>query len=198
MQNADSSPAKLARLPDDELLEAVQRGTFGFFWQGAHPESALARDRVTRLGAPDDDLVAVGGSGFGIMALIVAVERGWLPRSAAIERLERSLELLTRATRHHGAFPHFMNGRTGATIPFTTTDDGGDLVETSFLFMGLLCAREYFDSSEPKESKIRDLIQGLWHEVEWDWYAREARTGTGAPITAGPWITPFTAGMNVW
>jgi len=175
MRTLDSSPAKLARLPDDELLEAVQRTTFGFFWEGAHPESGLARDRVTRSAAPLDDLVAVGGSGFGIMALIVAVERGWLARGAAIERLERSLDLLTRATRHHGAFPHFMNGRTGATIPFTATDDGGDLVETSFLFMGLLCAREYFELSTPEESKIRGLIQALWLEVEWDWYARDER-----------------------
>ena len=175
MPNPDPSPATLAALPDEELLEAVQRRTFRFFWDAAHPESGLARDRVTTSAIPGDDLIAVGGSGFGIMAIIVAVERGWIRRELALERLQRSLALLTRATCYHGVFPHFMNGRTGATIPFTRKDDGGDLVETSILFMGLLCAREYFNLDAPGESAIRGLIQGLWHDVEWDWYTRDRR-----------------------
>jgi hypothetical protein len=169
------SPVGLAALPDDELLEAVQRQTFRYFWDAAEPASGLARDRITRDGPPDNDLVAVGGSGFGVMAIIVAVERGWITRAAAVERLERSLRLLTGATCYHGAFPHFLNGRTGATIPFTRKDDGGDLVETSILIMGLLCVRQYFDRDTPPERRIRGLVQGLWYDVEWDWYAREGR-----------------------
>jgi hypothetical protein len=165
-------PAKLARLPDDELLEAVQRQTFGFFWDAAHPHSGLARDRATRTAVPADDLVTVGGSGFGVMAIIVAAERGWIPRGAAVERLARSLDLLTRATCYHGVFPHFMNGRTGATISFMRKDDGGDLVETSILLMGLLCVREYFKRDTPEEARLRGLVQGLWQDVEWDWYTR--------------------------
>jgi hypothetical protein len=169
------SPAKLAALPDDALLEAVQRQTFRYFWDAAHPDSGLARDRITTSKMPADDLVAIGGSGFGFMATIVAAERRWITRDAALERLERSLSLLTRATCYHGAFPHFMNGRTGATIPFTRKDDGGDLVETSILLMGLLCAREYFNRDTLIEGRIRGLIHGLWHDVEWDWYTRDGR-----------------------
>ena len=166
-------PAAMADLPDEELLEAVQRQTFRFFWDAAHPVSGLAPDRVTRSTIPDNDLVTVGGSGFGIMAIIVGVERGWISRAAAIERLGRMLDLLTRARCYHGAFPHFLNGRSGATIPFTRKDDGGDLVETSILCMGLLCARSYFN--RPAESRIKGLIDDLWRGVEWDWYTRDGR-----------------------
>jgi hypothetical protein len=130
---------------------------------------------------PEDDLVATGGSGFGVMALIVAVERGWVSRAAALERLGRMLDLLSRATCYHGVFPHFMNGRTGATIPFTRKDDGGDLVETSFLMMGLLCAREYFDRDTPAEAKVRSLVNYVWNDVEWDWYTR------GRPVLNWHW-----------
>ncbi|HEX3395984.1 MAG TPA: glucoamylase family protein [Steroidobacteraceae bacterium] len=165
------SPADLAQLPDEELLEAVQRQTFGFFWEAAHPVSGLAPDRCTTRAVPTDDLVVTGGSGFGAMALIVAAERGWITRAAALERLGKMLDLLRRATCYHGAFAHFVNGRSGATIPFSRKDDGGDLVETAFLFMGLLCAREYFSRDTGEESKVRGLIDYLWNDVEWDWYA---------------------------
>jgi hypothetical protein len=170
-----STPAELAALTDEDLLEAVQRQTFRFFWEGAHEQSGLAPDRRRTGEAPSDDLVATGGSGFGVMAIIVAVERGWISRAAAVERLGRMLELLSRATCYHGVFPHFINGRTGATIPFTRKDDGGDLVETSFLMMGLLCVREYFTRDAPEENKLRGLINYLWNEVEWDWYTRGGR-----------------------
>jgi hypothetical protein len=168
------SPEALAALPDDALLEAVQRQTFGFFWEGAHPHSGLAPDRCKTAPGAADDLVATGGSGFGVMAIIVAVERGWVTRSAALERVGRMLDLLVKATCYHGVFPHFMNGRTGATIPFTRKDDGADLVESSFLLMGLLCARQYFDRDTPEENRVRGLVNYMWNDVEWDWYTRGA------------------------
>lgn len=170
-----SSPAALAKLDDEALLEAVQRQTFRFFWEGAHPVSGLAPDRRTRHEAPIDDLVAIGGSGFGAMALIVAAERGWVRREAAVARLASMLEVLTRATCYHGAYPHFMNGATGATIPFSRKDDGGDLVETALLFQGLLCARQYFAADNPAERALRSRITGLWEEVEWDWYTQNRK-----------------------
>ena len=122
---ASRDPAQLAALPDDALLEVVQRQTFRYFWEGAHPDSGwLAFDRRTsrkRAG----DTVSIGGSGFGVMALIVAAERGWITRAEALERLGRMLDLLLRARCYHGAYPHFMDGRTGDTIPFWRKDDAG-------------------------------------------------------------------------
>lgn len=169
------SAAEAADLPDDELIEFVQRQTFGFFWDGAHPASGLAPDRRPTGKGVSDDLVTTGGSGFGVMVLIVAVERGWVTREAALDRLDRMLDVLTRATCYHGAFPHFLNGVTGQTIAFSRKDDGGDLVETSFLVMGLLCARQYFQGDTPIEHSIRRRITGIWEEVEWTWYTQGGR-----------------------
>lgn len=171
----EQSPAALADLPDAALLEQVQRRTFRFFWEGAHPACGMMRDAIPARDHHSQDLVAVGGSGFGVMAILVAVERGWVSRAAALDRISRMLELLTRATCYHGVFPHFIDGRTGATIPFMRKDDGGDLVESSLLIMGLLCARQYFDRSDAAERGLRDRINYLWDEVEWDWHTRDGR-----------------------
>jgi hypothetical protein len=173
---ASEDPSTLAALPDDALLEIVQRQTFRYFWEGAHPVSGLAFDRRTsgkRVDATAADAVTMSGSGFGVMALIVAVERGWVGRDAALERLDRMTELLLRARCYHGAYPHFMNGRTGETIPFWRKDDAADLVETSFLMMGLLCARQYFDRDTPEEAAARSKISILWNDVEWNWFTRD-------------------------
>jgi len=172
---ARQSAARLAELPDEDLLEAVQRRTFNYFWAGAHPASGLAYDRRTSSARPITDKTVSGGSGFGVMALIVAVERGWITRDAGLQRMANILDVLLRATCYHGAFPHFMDGSTGATIPYSRKDDGGDLVETSLLFMGLLCAREYFNRDTPAENLLRGRITYIWGEVEWDWYTRDGR-----------------------
>jgi hypothetical protein len=170
---ADADPVVLAALPDDELLETVQRQLFRYFWEGAHPDSGLAFDRRTSgKHAAIDAQITIGGSGFGAMALIVGAERGWVTRRAALERLGRMLDLLTRARRYHGAYPHFMNGRTGETIPFWSKDDAADIVETSFLMMGLLCARQYFNRDTREEAAARSQISLLWRDVEWSWFTR--------------------------
>lgn len=183
-------------LPDAALLDLVQRQTFLYFWDGAHPESGLARDRISVRSDPDDDCVAIGGSGFGVMAIIVATERGWITREEALARLALMLGLLESATCYHGHFPHFMNGRTGAccppaskmmarhtcggargaTIPFSRKDDGGDIVETSLLFQGLLCARQYFCQDTFLEKSLRDRITCLWRDAEWNWHTRDGRS----------------------
>ena len=164
---ATSSPADL---DDDGLLDLIQRQTLRFFWEGAHPTSGLARDRHRTTGEPKNDLVAVGGTGFAIMAIVVAVERGWVPRRTAVNRILMMLSFLERCTRYHGMFPHFLNGRTGQTIPFGRKDDGADLVETALLFQGLICAREYFDGEGRSEHTMRQRINDLWVGVEWNWF----------------------------
>jgi hypothetical protein len=182
MPMADPSPdvwhaAQLAALSDEALLEQLQRQTFRFFWEGAHPASGLTPDRrPVRAGADDDgDPIGVGGTGFALMTLIVAVERGWVTREAVLERLARMLGVLLGAVNYHGVLPHFVNGASGTTIPFTRKDDGGDLVETSFLCMGLLCARRYFDRDTPLEQRLRAQMTQLWEEVEWSWYTQSQR-----------------------
>ncbi|MFZ5676257.1 MAG: glucoamylase family protein [Pseudomonadota bacterium] len=163
-----------AQLSDDELLEFAQRETFRYFWEGAHPVSFMALDRRYRT-ERDDDKATTGGTGFGVMAFIVAVERKWATREEVLERLGRMLDILEVATCYHGVLPHFMDGRTGATIPFWRKDDGSDVVETSLLFQGLLCARAYFNRDTPAERRLRGRITWLWMEVEWNWHTRDGR-----------------------
>lgn len=155
-------------MSDEELLEMTQRATFRYFWDYGHPVSGLARERSNG----DPNVVTTGGSGFGIMAIIVGSERGWVTREAAVNRMIQIASFLQFADRFHGVFPHWMNGTNGNVIPFSQYDNGGDLVETAFLMQGLLAAREYFDQNTPLESALRDVITGLWEEVEWDWYRK--------------------------
>jgi hypothetical protein len=164
-------------LNDAALLELVQRQTFRFFWEGGHPVSGLAYDRRSTTDEPaDDGIIAVGGSGFAVMCVIVAVERGWISRDVGLARLGTMLDVLLRAPCYHGALSHFMHGRTGATINFGRKDDGGDIAETSLLAMGLLCARQYFDRDAAAEKNLRGRIDWFWRDIEWDWFTRDGRS----------------------
>lgn len=165
----------LSDLGDDALLNVVQQQTMRYFWDGAHPVSRLARDRQKTTSDPANDLVSISGSGFGIMAIIVAVERGWVARSAALNRLHIMLDFLENSPRYHGMFPHFINGRTGETIPFRRKDDGADVVETTFLFQGLICARQYFSHGLPGEPHLVERVDALLSQAEWDWFTRGGR-----------------------
>lgn len=160
---------KFPQISDEELLTKVQRQTFRYFWEGAEPTSGMARERTTS-GAT----VTTGGTGFGVMAMTVAAERGFVTRSEACERVQRIVTFLAqRATAYHGAFSHWINGETGATLPFSADDNGADLVETGLLFQGLLTARAYFDGADAAESKLRADITALWEAVEWDFFTKQ-------------------------
>ena len=167
------SPAAAA-LGDDALLDLVQRQTLRYFWDYAHPASGLPRERI-RSGTLPDDRTSIGATGFGVMAIIAGVERGWVERETAAQRLAHMLQFLAGASCYHGILPHWVDGRSGRTIPFSRKDDGGDLVETALLLQGLLCARAYFDRDDAHERAIRDLSHALWREAEWNWHTREGR-----------------------
>ena len=161
------------KFSDDELLTMVQEACFRYYWDGAHPNAGMALEVLPG----DQNLVALGASGFGTMALVVGAERGFVTREEAAGRVLRIARFLKGADRFHGAWPHFLDGRTGKVIPyFGRYDDGGDLVETAFLMQGLLTARQYFDRDTPAEREIRETITSLWRGVEWDWY-RQSPTG---------------------
>jgi len=164
--------ASTRELSDDELLTTLQKACFEYYWEGADPNSGMARENIPG----DDRVVATGASGFGIMALMVGVDRGFITREQGIERLTKIVDFLTHAQRYHGVWSHYMNGATGRTMPvFGMYDNGGDLVETSFLMQGLLAARQYFHGPGVGEKKLYEGITSLWQTVEWDWY-RETPT----------------------
>jgi len=174
-----SPPAYLSSEADNALLDAVQRQTLSYFWDFAHPVSAMARERSNPVPGYDYlDTVCSGGTGFGIMAMLAGGARGFLPRSAVLDRVMCIVEFLGRAQRFHGVFPHFIHGATGSAIAFSEKDDGGDLVETSFLMVGLLCARQYFSGNALCEQALRNAVEALWLAVDWQWHAR----GRGAAL----------------
>ncbi len=161
---------KFPVVSDDELLTLVQQQTFKYFWDFGHPLSGLARERNT-----SGEIVTTGGSGFGLMAILVGMERGFVSRNEGIARVQKIVGFLENADRFHGAWPHWLNGTTGKVYPFSTNDDGGDLVETSFLAAGLLTVRQYLDPGNPAEKNLVDQINVLWRGIEWNWYTRDGQ-----------------------
>ena len=187
------------RRSDDDLLDLVQRQTLAYFWDFAHPASGMARERSNPAHNYDyRDTVTSGGTGFGIMALLAGAERGFLPRSEVLDRILGIVEFLGRAESYHGVFPHFLHGATGATIPFSEKDDGGDLVETSYLIMGLLCARQYFAAGRHGKRACARPSTGCGMPSSGTGTPAAARscTGTGARGMAGRRIMPSPAGTS--
>jgi hypothetical protein len=158
---------------DEAIFTDVQRRTFNYFWAGAEPNSGLARERfhVDDVYPENDKMVVTsGGGGFGVMAILVGIERGFIKREQGVERMERIVRFLETADTFHGAWPHWWNGETGRVKPFGKKDDGGDLVETSFMLQGLLCVRQYFRDGNEREKALAARIDSLWQAVDFNWY----------------------------
>ncbi|MBI2729372.1 MAG: beta-glucosidase [Sphingobacteriales bacterium] len=165
------STRKFPAITDDSLLTLIQKQTFKYFWDFGHPVSGMARERNT-----DPNTVTSGGSGFGIMSVPVAINRGFITRAEGFTRLQTIVSFLKNtAPKFHGAFSHWMNGSTGAVIPFGPNDDGADIVETSYLMMGLLSVRQYFNGIDMAETNLRSDINALYNGVEWDWFRQNGK-----------------------
>ena len=166
------SSRKFPVISDNALLDLVQQQTFKYFWDYGHPVSGLARERSNAT----PETVTSGGSGFGVMAMVAAVSRGLITRAQGVQRIQTMVSFLKNtAPKFHGAFSHWMNGTTGVVVPFGTNDDGADLVETSYMMMGLLTARQFFNGADPAETTLRSDINTLWNEVDWNWFRQNGK-----------------------
>ncbi|SEW20312.1 hypothetical protein SAMN05428988_3078 [Chitinophaga sp. YR573] len=173
-----NGPVKVKAVVDttisaDSVFNLVEQHTFQYFWDGAEPNSGMARERYHVDGDyPEHDInvVTSGGSGFGVMAILVGIERGYITRQQGFERLSHIVQFLKKADRFHGAWPHWMYGETGKVKPFGQKDNGGDLVETAYMVQGLLCVRQYFADGNKQERALAMQINQLWKEVEWSWF----------------------------
>lgn len=157
----------ITRFTDDEVMDLVQKQTIKYFWDFADPTSGLAKERNS-----SGTTVTTGGSGFGFMALIAGVERGFIDRSQFVTRMDKVTTFLENADRFHGAWSHWIDGSTGTVRPFSSDDNGADLVETAFLIQGLLTVKEYLDPAVESEKVVIDRIEQLWQEVEWSWFTK--------------------------
>lgn len=171
-ESAMSTPvtASTYAMTDSAMLDMLEESAFRYFWDYAHPISGMARERTN-----SGNTVTTGGTGFGVMALLVGIKRGFITRDQGTQRMIKILSFLAnKADRFHGAFPHWMDGSTGKVIPFSQYDDGGDLVETAFLMQGLLTARQFFNQNNTNEYIIRTFITQLWQDVDWKWYMQDS------------------------
>ena len=178
---------------DDSLMTLVQSKTFQYFWDGAEPTSGAARERFHVDGEYSDNdkhIVTSGGTGFGVMAILVGIERKFVTREQGVERLSKIVTFLEKADKFHGVWPHWLNGETGKTKPFSSKDDGADLVETAYLVQGLLCVRQYFQTGNEEEKKLTARVDQLWRNVEWDWHQN------GKNILYWHWSPKFKWEMN--
>ncbi len=192
-KQAKNEPAAIASISDDSLLTLIQRQTFDYFWDGAEPTSGMARERIHMdniYPQNDQDVVTLGGSGFGVMAILVGLERGFITREQALERYRKIVEYLAKADRFHGAWPHWFDGPTGKVHPFSPKDDGGDLVETAFMIQGLLTVAEYFRDGNEAEKQLAADIDQLWRGVEWNWYTQ------GKDVLYWHWSPNYGWAMN--
>ncbi|WP_219222433.1 glucoamylase family protein [Pedobacter antarcticus] len=160
-------------LTDDQLLDLVQKQTFRYFWDFGHPVSGMARERSNVAFEYGNEVVTTGGTGFGVMSIIVASERKFITREQAAARTKKIVDFLYKADMFHGAFPHWLNGETGKVIRFSPKDDGADIVETSLLFQGLLTAKQYYNADNAVERDIRNKILWMWEGIEWNWFTQQ-------------------------
>jgi hypothetical protein len=185
---AIDSSDKFPQITDSALLTLVQQQTFTYFWNLGNPTSGLARERAS------GTTVTTGGSGFGVMSMLVGVQRNFISHADALNRITTIVNFLTnKVTTYHGAFPHWLDGTTGVTIPFSTQDNGGDIVETSYMIQGLLCARQFFNSTtDPAEISLRGAINALYNNVDWAWYRQN-----GQNVLYWNWSPNYNFAINV-
>ena len=175
------------------LLDTVQKKTFNYFWDGAEENSGMARERIHVDGVyPENDqnVVTSGGSGFGLMAIIVGVERGFITREEGLERFNKIMSFLEKADSFHGVYPHWWYGDTGKARGFSDKDNGGDLVETAFLMQGLLTVHQYLNENNEKENELRKKIDALWKNVDWNWHRN------GQDVLLWHWSPKYEFAMN--
>ena len=183
------SSNKFPVVSDSVLLDIVQQQTFKYFWDYGHPVSGLARERSNS----GSETVTSGGSGFGLMCIPAGINRNFITRSEGLQRMQTIVGFLKNtAQKFHGAFPHWLNGTTGTVIPFSTKDNGADLVETSYLIAGLLTTRQFFNGADAIETALRSDINSIVDNVEWDWF----RNG-GQNVLFWHWSPTYNWEMNL-
>ncbi len=160
-------------ISDEALLDSVQRRTSNYFLDGAEVNSGMARERYH---VDEEDLISEntiitsGGSGFGVMAIIAAIEREYITKKDGFERLNKIVSFVETADNFHGAFPHWWEGKSGRVKAFSQKDNGGDLVETAFLIQGLLALHQYYVDGTEEERALSARVDQIWRNVDWDWY----------------------------
>jgi hypothetical protein len=146
------------------VMDEWQRKNFSFFFEGAS-STGMALEGNDR-----GDVITIGGSGFGVMAIIVGTERSWITREQSTTQMQKIVRFLGKAERFKGAWSHWYNPD-GTAHPFGDQEKTGDLIETAFMMAGLLAAGEYYTGTSAVEKEIRDSVASFWKTIDWRFYA---------------------------
>jgi hypothetical protein len=153
---------------DEQTLDQLQRAAFGYFLQAANPANGLIAD-TTRAQSPSSIAVI----GFALSVYPVAVERGWIARTDAVQRALSVLRFLQdsdqsggpEATGYNGFYYHFLDMQTGARVWRSELS----MIDTAFLIVGALTASRYFTADSEDEVRLRALVDVLYRRVDWLW-----------------------------
>ena len=163
------TPAPFAS--DSAFLDYLQRASIDYFWYEANPVNGLIRDRSQR-GSP----ASIAAVGFGLSAIHTGVDRGWITRTAARDRVHATLRTFWEGPQgtaasgtigYRGFFYHFLDMASATRM--TSWDPELSSIDTGLLLAGILDARQYFDGSDPTETRIRELADSIYARMEWDW-----------------------------
>lgn len=151
---------------DDALLEDLSRRSFRFFWEQADSTTGIIRDRSHTDGSPPDkpatEVGSIASVGFGLTGLCIAAERGWIPRSQAVERAGRTLRFFAeRQEQHHGWFFHFVNLRTGAREWQSELSS----IDTALLVAGVLTVEQCFQD----DPDVVRSAESIYRRVDFQW-----------------------------
>jgi hypothetical protein len=155
-------------LNDEAFLDLVQRTAFDYFWYETNPQNGLVKDRSS-----DASLASIAAVGFGLSALTVGIDRGWISREAGRDRVLTTLAFLWNSpqgpeagvTGYKGFYYHFLDMQTGRRVQ----DAELSTIDTALLLGGVLHVQQYFDQLDATEAKIRALANDLYRRVEWSW-----------------------------
>ena len=144
----------------DPFLSDLEQRTFRYFWDTANPKNGLVPDRY-----PNPPFASIAAVGFGLTAYPIGVERGYISRAAARERVLTTLRFFVSAPNEHGFFYHFMDMRSGARA----SDSEVSTVDTALLLAGMIFCQSYFDTQDPHDVEIRRLTDEIYRRVDWTW-----------------------------
>jgi len=162
-------PTSRLPLPGKFTVEDLEYRTFRYFWDLADPATGLIPDRY-----PTESFSSIAATGFGFSAYLAGIERKYITRKEASERVLKTLRFLYRLPQgpgvsgtggYKGLFYHFLDMHTGMRF----RDVELSTIDTGLLMAGILSCLSYFDGDDPSEREIRDLAEKLYRRVEWDW-----------------------------
>jgi hypothetical protein len=157
---AAALPALRSQPELDPLLTDIEERTFRFFWETANPRNGLVPDRY-----PGPSVASIAATGFALTAYPVGVERGYVSRAAARQRVLATLRFFAHAQNEHGFFYHFIDMRTGKRANYSEVST----VDTALLLAGMLFCQSYFDSNSPQDVAIRKLTDKIYERADWTW-----------------------------